>query len=60
MTRPGEAILKDDCGNAVLNEPLRNGITLAIGDVANVATAGTQYDCHAVGLIGRRQKNLKL
>ena len=41
MTQPRQAILENDCCNAMLNEPLCNRITLTISDVADLTTAGT-------------------
>ena len=36
MTQLRQSILQDDCGNAVLVKPLRDGIALAVGDVVEV------------------------
>ena len=59
MSQFRQSILQDNCGNAVLVEPLRDGIALAISDVADVSTARTKDDGSAIGLVGRRKEYLK-
>ena len=59
MAQLWKSILQDHRGNAVLVEPLRDGIALAISDVPNVATTGTKHDGDTVGLVGRRQEHFE-
>ena len=60
MTQLRQSILQDDGGDAVFIQPLRDGITLSVGDVTDVTAAGTNYDGGTICLAGRREEYLKL
>ena len=54
-----QAILQDDAGDTVLVQPLRDGIALAVGDMADVATPRTEHDGRTVRYGCGREEDLE-